>query len=189
MPRCAAAALLLVLLPACIAMRGAAPPHSVPATVVLLPIYDPPERSAVSGIFTFYSWIAETRAAVPALLAGALRSELVRRGITLADASDAAAPRDLDAARALASRSALDAPALFIAIGKWEANQAQFPEYIDVALTATLFDPSSGRTLWTAGHEAGPIATLGSTSLTAAYQRAAAQVAGDLVGRWPTPGT
>jgi hypothetical protein len=187
MRRYAATALALALLPACVTMRAAPPPRTVPARIVLLPVYDPPERSAVSGIFTFYSWIAETRAGVPALLANALRTELARRGITLADGIDATAPPDLDAARALAGRTALDAPALFIAIGKWEADQAQFPEYVDVALAATLFDPSSGRTLWTAGREAGPVATLGSTSLVAAYQRAAAQVAADLVGHWPTP--
>jgi hypothetical protein len=187
MRRYAATVLALALLPACVTMRAAAPPRSVPATVVLLPIYDPPERSAVGGIFTFYSWIAETRAAVPALLADALRAELARRGITLVDATDAAPPPDLDAARGHAGRTAPGAPVLYIVIGKWEANQAQFPNYVDVALAATLFDPSSGRTLWTAGREAGPVATLGSASLAAAYQRAAAQIAADLVGRWPTP--
>jgi hypothetical protein len=80
-------------------------------------------------------------------------------------------------------RAGLEAPVLIVAIGKWEADDASYPAFVDVAVEATLLAPS-GHILWTAQRAAGPVATRGSTSLAAAYQRAAQQVAAELVGRW-----
>lgn len=185
----AGVALALALIPACNAWRPAPPPPEPVAALALLPIYDPSNRSAVTGVFTFYSWIAETRTAVPGLLAAAVREELARRGISVVDVAEPAAPASLGEARALANQAAPTEPALFLSIGKWEAQNASFPEFVDVSIEATLLASPSGRILWTARREAGPVATRGSTSLQDAYGRAAQQVAADLVGRWSPPAT
>jgi hypothetical protein len=177
-----ATAFAFLLLAACVGLHPPPPRDPVPE-VALLAIHDPPERSAVSGIFTFYSWVAETRAAVPAMLADALRGQLAQRGIGVVAGSAAGTPQTVAEARAAAGRAGLDAPALFVAIGKWEADDVSYPAFVDVAVEATLLAPS-GDVLWTARRAAGPVATRGSTSLAAAYQRAAQQVAADLVGRW-----
>jgi hypothetical protein len=185
----AAAILFALLLASCSGHRPPAPPEPLPA-VVLLPIADPPNRSAVRGIFMFYSWIADTRAAVPTQLDAALRSALRARGISAPPPTGESligAPT-LHQAIAAVLASDLPAPALFIEIGKWEAENADFPAFVDVALDATLIDPGSGRILWTTHHEAGPVATRGAGSLAAAYQRAADEVAAWLVGRWSPPG-
>jgi hypothetical protein len=177
--------LLGLLIAACAGHRPPAPPDPLPA-VVLLPIADPPNRSAVRGVFTFYSWIAETRAAVPAQLAESIRRELQARHIAaLAPSGETIIPAaTLRQATAAVLASGLTAPALFVEIGKWEAENTDFPAFVDVALEATLVDPGSGRILWTTRHDAGPVATRGATSLAAAYQRAADEVAAWLVGRW-----
>jgi len=154
--------------------------------VVLLPIADPPDRSAVQGVFTFYSWIAATRAAVPAQLDAALRARLTANGIAVRAPRGAAAAGAATLAQATSSvlASDLDAPALFVEIDKWEAENTDFPAFVNVAVDATLIDARSGRILWTTRRTAGPVATRGATSLQAAYQRAADEVASWLVGRW-----
>ncbi|MDX2170937.1 MAG: hypothetical protein SF182_27965 [Deltaproteobacteria bacterium] len=182
------AAGMFALCAGCASGRPPAPPDPLPA-VVLLPIADPPNRSAVRGVFTFYSWIADTRAAVPSELDAALRRELrARRIAPLSPNGEALLPAmTLRQATAAVVASGLPAPALFVEIGKWEAENADFPSFVDVGLQATLLDPTSGRILWTTRHEPGPLATRGATGLADAYQRAAATVAAWLVGRWSAP--
>jgi hypothetical protein len=173
----------VALVPACNAWRPAPPPEPIP-TLALLPIHDPPNRSAVTGVFTFYSWIADTRAAVPTLVADAVREELARRGIRVVDVAAPVAPASLDEARTLDGQAALTGPALFLSIGKWEAQNVSFPEFVDVSIDATLLASPSGTIMWTTRGAAGPVATRGSSGLLDAYRRAAQQVAADLVGRW-----
>jgi hypothetical protein len=180
LPRAIASA--CILLAGCAALDAPPPRDPVPA-VALFAIHDPPERSAVTGIFTFYSWVAETRATVPTMLADALRSQLAERGIGVVEGSAAGTPRTVAEAQEEAGRAGFETPVLFVAIDKWEADDASYPAFVDVAVEATLLAPS-GDILWTARRAAGPVATRGSTSLAAAYQRAAQQVAADLVGRW-----
>jgi hypothetical protein len=174
---------LLLGLAACAAHRAPAPAPALDA-VVLLPIADPPNRSAVTGVFTFYSWIADTRAAVPAELAAAVRTRLAARGIAVLEPTGAAAlPAASPAAAREAVRSSrLDAPALYIAIDKWEAQNTDFPAFVDIALHAELIEPDSGHCLWTFRRAAGPVATRAASGLAMAYQRAADTAAAWLVG-------
>lgn len=176
------AALLLAALGACAPHR---PPPPPPLTAVaLLPIAGAPDRSAVTGIFTFYSWIAATRAAVPEQLAAALRAALAARGIAVAPAGVAGATSLRQASDAVAAAH-LPTPALFVVIDKWEAENVSAPQYVHVGLDATLIAPS-GKILWTTRHEARPVATLNATDLASAYQKAADAVAAWLVGEWRT---
>jgi hypothetical protein len=135
----------------------------------------------VTGVFTFYSWIAETRAAVPAQLVAALRATLARRGIA---ATTAALPPPASLAAAVDAAAGLDAPALYVEIDKWEADNRTAPQYVDVALDATLLAPGSGKILWTSRHEATPIATRSAIDLAGAYRLAADAIAAWLVGGW-----
>ena len=175
-----AAALLLAALGACAPHRPAPPPPL--AAVALLPVADAPNRSAVTGVFTFYSWIAETRAAVPEQLAAALRAALTARGIAVVSADVAPAASVRQASEAVAAAH-LDAPALFVVIDKWEAENVTSPQFVDVGLDATLIAPS-GKILWTTRREAGPVATLNAIDLRGAYGKAAEAVAEGLVGGW-----
>lgn len=154
--------------------------------MALLPIADAPDRSAVTGVFTFYSWIAETRASVPDRLAAALRAALAARGITLiaADLPPVTSVRQASEAVAAAHPST---PVLFLAIDKWEAENVDVPAYVNVGLDATLFAPS-GKILWTTRRQAGTVATRNVTTLADAYQRAAESVARGLVENWTTDG-
>ncbi|MGH7786361.1 MAG: hypothetical protein ACRERC_05805 [Candidatus Binatia bacterium] len=183
---------LTTLLAGCAARRVAPPPADLVRRVALLPAYDPPDRSAVTRIFTFYSWVAETRQEAPAMLMQAVAAQLQARGIAVVDADRIAAasggrpPRDLAEARALIEHAGLEVPALYLSLEKYEASDHDFPAYVDVALDATLLAPGSGAILWTTRRVAGPVATRGTTSLPAAYQSAAATIAADLVGDWGT---
>ena len=180
------------LLAACAARRVAPPPADLVRRVALLPPYDPPDRSAVTRVFTFYSWVAETRQQAPTMLAQAVAAQLQARGIAVVDAdrvtaaSGGRAPQTLTEARALIEHAGLDVPALYLNLEKYEASDHDFPAYVDVALDATLLAPGSGAILWTTHRAARPVATRGSTSLPDAYQSAATTVAADLVGDWGT---
>lgn len=149
--------------------------------MIVLPIAGAADRSAVTGIFTFYSWIAEPRAAVPAQFTDALRAALRRRGIA-APSAPAPAPGSLpdaiDAARRLA------APALYVELAKWEAENRTVPQFVNVALEATLIAPHSGEILWTSGRLAGPFATRSAVDLASAYRLAAGAVAEWMVEEW-----
>lgn len=179
-----AALICLPLLAACAGHRPPPPPAPL-AAVVLLPIADPPDRSAVQGVFAFYSWIAATRAAVPDQLDAALRQTLAARGIAVAaPRGESAIPAaTLRAATEAVIASGLDAPALFVALDKWEAENTDFPAFVNVALSASLIAPD-GRLLWTTRRDARPVATRGASGLAAAYARAAGEVATWLVGSW-----
>lgn len=181
--RVARPAFLAVAVFCCLAACGPRrpPPPAPLAAVVVLPIADAPDRSAVTGVFTFYSWIAEARAAVPAQLAGALRGAIARRGIAV-QAAPATAPSSLQAA--IDAAAGLDAPALYVELGKWEAENRTAPQFVNVALEATLIAPGSGKILWTSRHVAGPFATRSAIDLTSAYRIAADEVAEWLVGEW-----
>jgi ABC-type uncharacterized transport system auxiliary subunit len=74
-------------------------------------------------------------------------------------------------------------PVLFVQLDKWEAENVDAPQFVDVALDATLLAPS-GKILWTTRRTAGPVATRNATDLTNAYQRAADAVARSLVDNW-----
>lgn len=173
-------ALALLALGACAPYRPPPPPPL--AAVALLPIADTPDRSAVTGVFTFYSWIAATRASVPDRLAAALRAALVARGIAVV-AADLPAGVALRQASAAVAALRPQTPALFVQLDKWEAENVDAPQFVDVALDATLFAPS-GKVLWTTRRKAGPVATRNATDLADAYQRAADAVAHGLVGNW-----
>ncbi|MFN8644769.1 MAG: hypothetical protein U0802_25050 [Candidatus Binatia bacterium] len=165
----------------CAPRRPAPPPPLV--AVALLPIADQPERSAVTGIFTFYSWIADTRAAVPEALATAIRDALVARGITVVPARSAGAPTTVRQASDAVAAAHLDTPALFVVIDRWEAENVTAPQRVDVGLDATLFAPN-GKILWTTRREAAQLSTLNATDLTSAYRKAAASAAAWLVADW-----
>ena len=144
-------------------------------------IADPPDRSAVTGVFTFYSWIAEPARRCRQQLA-AVRARLAARGIAVLEPTGAAAlpAASRDAARAAVRSSQLEGPALYIAIGKWEAQNTDFPAFVDVALDAELIAPDSGDTVWTT-RDAGPLATRGASSLAMAYRLAADAAAARLL--------
>ena len=146
---------------------------------MVLPIADPSDRSAVTAASTFYSWIAEARDAVPSQLTAALRETLDRRGIATRDGQPADSTR-----AAIAQAERRDAPALYVVLYKWEAENRTSPQFVSVALEATLLAPGSGKTLWTTGRIAMPVSTLNAIDLTGAYRMAAASVAEWLVGEW-----
>ncbi|HSQ00261.1 MAG TPA: hypothetical protein VL049_23825 [Candidatus Dormibacteraeota bacterium] len=171
---------LLAFLAACAARRPVPPPPL--AAVTVLPVADVPERAATTGIFTFYSWIADLRAAVPDQLAAALRDHLATRGIT-ALAAHGPAPPTLPQAIQAVSAAHLENPALYVVLGKWEAENVTSPQYVDVSLDATLIAPS-GKILWTSRRESGPVATLNAIDLASAYRMAIGDVAERLVGNW-----
>ena len=166
------------LLVAACAPRLPPPPASL-AAVVVLPIADASDRSAVTGVFTFYSWIAEARDAVPSQLTTGLRETLDRRGIATRDGR----PADSTQA-AIAQAERLDAPVLYVVLYKWEAENRTSPQFVSVALEATLLAPGSGKTLWTTGRVAMPVSTLNAIDLTSAYRMATESVAEWLVGNW-----
>lgn len=188
--RVVTALLAATLVASCAHHTHVGPPHAPITAVAVLPIYDPAERSAVSGVFTFHSWIADTRAAVPATLANAVRDALIAEGVA-ATVTSGTAPKSVAEARETVTRDHLDTPALYISLGKWEASDADHPQYVEVALDASLIDAPNGRLLWTTRWQPAPVATRNATSLAAAYQAAARQVAGELVSGWHhvPPGT
>jgi len=195
--RCSTLALLASVLCGGCAAAPPAPPPPLSA-VALLPVWDPPGRSAVAGVFTFDGWIRPTRDAVGVQLAVALRARLTALGlditrattpggyapVTLRDAvSVAAAARGQAAALADAGPPP---PLLYVRILKWEADDVTRPERIDALVEAALLQSGSGKVLWSARGPDGPVATRGATSLEDGYRRAAEAVADWLVGRWRT---
>src|SRR5262245_46073917 len=132
MKRKARVALALTVLTFTGCVRPApAPPVSVPRAIALLPIDDPPNRSAVTGVFTFAGWLVPAQDAVPAQLTAALQGALEARGIALRLADPGAEPvGDLSAAQSFARAQIDDVPLLWIAIRKWEADVADFPSLV-----------------------------------------------------------
>lgn len=147
--------------------------------MVVLPIADASDRSAVTGVFTFYSWIAEARASVPAQLTADLRAALDRRGIAAGEGETAASLQ-----AAITQAAGLDAPALYVVLYKWEAENRTSPQFVSVALDATLLAPGSGKILWTTGRVVMTVSTLNAIDLTSAYRVATASVTEWLVGEW-----
>lgn len=177
-----AALLPLALAAGCAVHRSPPPPL---AAVTVLPVADAPERAATTGIFTLYSWIAETRAAVPRQLAAAIRDRLAAHGIAAALAGGPV-PSTLHQAVQTVSAAHVDNPVLYVDLLKWEAENVTSPRFVNVALDATLIAPS-GRILWTSRLESGPIATLNAIDLAGAYRMAIDTVAERLAGSWRGP--
>ncbi len=195
--QCFALALLASVLCGGCAAAPPAPPPPV-REVALLPVWNPPGRSAVIGVFTFDAWIRSTRDAVGDQLAVALRARLTALGldVTAASTPGGYAPVALRDAVAIAAAArsqtpALDEPGpprplLYVRVLKWEADHVTRPERVDVLVEAALLQSGSGKVLWSARGPEGPVVTRGATSLGEGYRRAADAVADWLVGRWRT---
>ena len=150
--------------------------------MTVLPVADIPDRAATTGVFMLYSWIAATRAAVPEQLAAAIGAALDARSIAAAVARGPAPPT-LHEAIQVVSAARLENPALYITLGRWEAENVTSPQFVNVALDATLIAPS-GKILWTSRMQSGPVATLNAIDLSDAYRMAINSVAQRLVSNW-----
>ncbi len=195
--RCFALALLASVLCGGCAAAPPAPPPPI-SGVALLPVWDPPGRSVVTGVFTFDAWVRPTRDAVGDQLAVALRARLTALGlgVTTATTPGGYAPVTLRDAVVVAAATRGQAPALadarpekpllYVRVLKWEADDVTRPVRVDVLVEAALLQSGSGKVLWSARGPDGSVVTRGATSLEEGYRRAADAVADWLVGRWGT---
>lgn len=177
----------VLLLPAC---ATAPPPAPAPlAAVALLPVWDPPGRSAVTGLFTFDAWVRAQRDGVYGVLAAALQARLEAQGIAVAPLATPGnyAPVTLREAADVVAAAGGDTPVLYVRVLKWEASHPTHPQFVDALAEATLLAGGSGKVLWTARGPDNPVITRGATSLDAGYRRAAEAVAEWLVGAWRPP--
>lgn len=169
--RALAAAAAALLIASCSHHPHVGPPHAPITAVTVLPVFDPTGQGA-----------NPTRDSVPVTLANAVRDALATEGIAATVGSGTAAT-SLKDARALV-RDHLHVPALYIALGKWEAVDPEHPQSVVVALDAWLIDGPSGHKLWSTRWQPAPITARKATSLADAYQTAAKQVAAELVAGW-----
>jgi hypothetical protein len=122
------------------------------------------------------------RVTVPDVVASEARLQLARRGFTVVaadeveSATQGRAPGSAQAAAEIAARAKLAGLALYIEIRRWEPDAPTHPAFVLVALSTSLVDPASGRTVWTSDRSTGPVPTPGEVALGAAYVTAARKV-------------
>jgi hypothetical protein len=116
------------------------------------------------------SYLGEKRETVPEVMAGDLRTLLRDRGF-----------------RVLAA-NADGAPTLRTEIRRWEPHSADYSK-ITVSLLATLIDPASGRTLWTAERSDWAVQTPAARNGPEASGIAARDVARALIDGWQPGGS
>ena len=127
------------------------------------------------------------RVTVPDVLAAEARRQFQAAGVTVVapDTVDAAAgdhpPLSAEQAGRRAALAHIDAPVLFIDLGRWEPDAPFQPSFIIVSLEATLVDPKDGRVLWSAKRPSRPIATQGVIDLPAADVVAATAVMAEVM--------
>jgi hypothetical protein len=115
-------------------------------------------------------YLGSTRTTVPELLADDLRTLLADRGFRVV------AP------------TADYVPALRIEIRSWKPFSADYSE-VTVGLVATLVDPETGRTLWSAARNDWRVETPASRSAPEASATATREIARTLVEGWQPQGT
>ena len=93
----------------------------------------------------------------------------------------APAPTSLDAALAVARQSGTKGSVLYLEIRRWEADAPIHTRFVIVSLTASLFDPASGREIWHEHRPAAPVGTPGVISVESAYVVAARKVIAELL--------
>jgi hypothetical protein len=182
----------VAILTAC-ARPGVPPPSTVHTVAVLTPVNRTGDELLVTGGSVLERYAFHTyRVTVSDVLAIELRSELARRGFAVVppeeveSATQGKRAPTPDAAVALARAGDLHDPLLLVAIDQWQTNGGTEPDFIIVALDATLVDPATGDVLWHVRRSATPVATPGTVTLGSAYEVAATKVAADLLAPWGT---
>lgn len=109
-------------------------------------------------------FLGPNRSTVPELLAADLRVAIRKRRFDV-----------------LAERGAV--PVLRVELDRWEADAADWST-VTVDLTATLVEPTGGRTLWTAARHGWVVPTPGAHARPEAFVAASRDVANALVAGW-----
>ncbi|HXJ36008.1 MAG TPA: hypothetical protein VMS22_18400 [Candidatus Eisenbacteria bacterium] len=189
---------LTYLLPALLLACAAPTPDPPPSTVRTIAVMPPGNRTGdgllVTGTSLLEKYAFDTaRTTVGDVLAAELRMQLARRGFAVVrpdvvqEATQGRAVGSPDAAVEIARHGHLTETLLVVAIEQWEPNGGTNPDFVIVALEASLVDPGTGAVLWHTHRRASPIPTPGSVTLASGYEIAAAKAAEELVGSWQAP--
>jgi hypothetical protein len=170
------------------------PPSTVRSVAVLTPVNRTGDELLVTGGTLLERYVMHTyRVTVPDVLAIELRTELTRRGFavvppeTVETVAQKGRTPTLEAAIAAARGGDLHDPVPFVTIDQWQTNGGTEPDFIIVALDATLVDPERGTVLWHVRRRARPIGTPGTVTLGDAYEVAARKAAVELLASWGDP--
>jgi hypothetical protein len=155
------------------AVVGCTPPRAplapAPAGVEEVTVAEPTNRTGSALVVEdpglFSKLTGQTRSTVPELVAADLRSALVDRGFRVATARSSGAPT------------------LHVEIRRWEPYSADYSA-VSVDLVATLLEPASGRTLWTAERTHWSVPTREARSSIEASTIASQEIATTLLDGW-----
>jgi hypothetical protein len=194
MRRGLACAAVLLAVAGCVRSRPSPPPQDLRTIAVVHPANRTGDRLLVAGTSFLEQYAFRTeRITVTDVLGAELRGQLAQHGFTVvrdeALASGSQRPvTNADGAVSAARAAGVGCPVLWVAIDRWEPDGGTHPQFVIVALDAGVVDPTTGSVLWHWHRDARPIATIGTVTLGAAYQVAAAKAAEELVGGWRPAG-
>jgi hypothetical protein len=168
------------------------PPPSPVGTIAVLPPNNRTDDPLLVASDSFWDPYAPRAKPVTVadVLAAEARLQLERRGFTVTPvetverALGTHTPGSPQEAADLAAQGKLEGNVLYIEIKRWEPDMPLHPQWVLVALEASLIEVATGRVMWTAHRALQPTPTPGAISRWVAYMIATRAVTEELLSPW-----